>query len=483
MPFVDLKCNEKIPERGKHIYIHDPENIVIPACNIKTIPGDMTERGCAFAGARGVIGGPISDIIAMVHAPVGCAWFTWGTRRHLSDLYSWATPTRLANSAFNRRYCAVTDMQEKDVVFGGMKKLKQSCIEAFRLFPEARGMIIFTTCTTGLIGDDVQGVARQVEKEVGKLVFTAESPGCSGVSQSKGHHDFNTQFYRQVKALRQRRPELKMREEDKTPYDICLIGDYNMDWDLQVVKPLFEKIGVRVVAVFSGNERIENLVRMIDVKLNVVHCQRSAEYIAHMIRDGFKTPFIRVSLYGIEQTSEALRTTAAHFGLEERAEKVIAEEVARVEKALAFYRKKLAGKRIAIYVGGPRVWHWIRLMEELGMEVIAGACTFAHEDDYEKINARSKPGVLVIDSPNEFELEEMLVTLKPDLFLAGLKEKYLGRKIGIPTVNSHSYEKGPYAGFAGMVNFARDIYQGIYAPVWDFQDGMPEMPQGEAEDS
>lgn len=428
-----------------------------------------------------MIGGPIADIIAMVHAPVGCAWYTWGTRRHLSDLYAWATPTRLTNTSFNRRYCVVTDMQEKDVVFGGVKKLKQACLEAFRLFPEARGMIIFTTCTTGLIGDDVQAVARQVEKEVGKPVFTAESPGCSGVSQSKGHHDFNMQFYRQVKALRERRPELKMREEEKTPYDICLIGDYNMDWDLKVIKPLFEKIGVRVVAVFSGNERIENLIKMIDVKLNVVHCQRSAEYIAHMIKDGFDIPFIRVSLFGIEQTAEALRKTAAFFGLEDRAEKVIAEEVARVEKALAFYREKLAGKRIAIYVGGPRVWHWIRLMEELGMEVIAGACTFAHEDDYEKINTRHKRGILVIDAPNEFELEEMLVTLKPDLFLTGLKEKYLGRKMGIPTVNSHSYEKGPYAGFAGMVNFARDIYQGIYAPVWRFQNGLQERETEERE--
>jgi nitrogenase molybdenum-iron protein alpha chain len=64
----------------------------------------------------------------------------------------------------------------------------------------------------------------------------------------------------------------------------------------------------------------------------------------------------------------------------------------------------LSGKRIAIYVGGPRVWHWIKLMEELGMEVVSGACTFAHEDDYEKINARHKGGILVIDAPNEFEL-------------------------------------------------------------------------------
>jgi len=255
-----------------------------------------------------------------------------------------------------------------------------------------------------------------------------------------------------------------------------------MDWDLKAIRPLFEKIGVRVVTVFTGNERIENLIKMPDVKLNVVHCQRSAEYIAHMIKDGFDIPFIRVSLYGIQQTAEALRKTAAFFGLEERAEKVIAEELARVEKSLSFYREKLKGKRVAIYVGGPLVWHWIKLMEELGMTVVACACTFAHEDDYEKINARAPEGVLVIDNPNEFEIEEMLKTEKPDLFLTGLKEKYIARKMGIPTVNSHSYEKGPYAGFIGMVNFARDIYQGLYAPVWKYQWGIDSIPKKDEEE-
>jgi len=412
------------------------------------------------------VGGPITDVIHMVHAPVGCAWYTWGTRRHLSDLYTWALPGKLTNVAFNRRYCTCTDMEEKDVVFGGVKKLKQACLESFRMFPEAKGLFIYTTCTTGLIGDDVSAIARQVEEETGKFVFYAEAPGCSGVSQSKGHHVFNHQFYRQVRALRKRRPELCMKEEEKTPYDIVLVGEYNMDWDTKVILPLFEKIGVRVIATFTGNARIEDLIKIPDAKLNVVHCQRSATYIADLIKQGFEVPYIGVSLFGIEQTSNALRKTARFFGLEEKAEQVIAEETARVEKALAFYRERLQGKKVAIYVGAPRVWHWIKVMEELGMSVVACACTFAHEDDYEKINARAKDGVLVIDNPNEFEIEEMLHTYKPDLFLTGLKEKYIGRKMGIPTVNSHSYEKGPYAGYAGFVNFARDIYQGIYAPVW-----------------
>ena len=471
MPLITMKCDEKIPERGKHTYIFDPNDPTIPACNTNTLPGDMTERGCPFAGARGVVGGPIADVIHMVHAPVGCAWYTWGSRRNLSDLYTWALPGKLANVAFNRRYCVCTDMREEDVVFGGMKKLKQACLEALRLFPEAKGVYIYTTCTTGLIGDDIGAVAKQIRKETGKYVFYAEAPGCSGISQSKGHHVLNHQFYKQIRQLRKERPKLCMKEEEKTPYDIALIGEYNMDWDIKTILPLFEKIGVRVVAVFTGNARIEDLIKLPDVKLSVVHCQRSATYIAELIQEGYEVSHVGVSLFGIEQTSKALRDVAKFFGLEDKAEKVIEEETARVKKAIEFYRSKLEGKKVAIYVGAPRVWHWIKVMRELGMEVVACACTFAHEDDYEKINKNLKDikaeGVLVIDNPNEFEIEEMLEEYKPDVFLTGLKEKYVARKMGVATVNSHSYEKGPYAGYIGFVNFARDIYQGVCAPVWD----------------
>ncbi len=33
-------------------------------------------------------------------------------------------------------------------------------------------------------------------------------------------------------------------------------------------------------------------------------------------------------------------------------------------------------------------------------------------------------------------------------------------------MNGHTYDTGPYAGFVGMVNFARDIDKAINAPVW-----------------
>ncbi len=49
----------------------------------KTVPGIMSARGCAYAGAKGVVWGPIGDTIHVSHGPVGCGVYSWGTRRNL----------------------------------------------------------------------------------------------------------------------------------------------------------------------------------------------------------------------------------------------------------------------------------------------------------------------------------------------------------------------------------------------------------------
>ena len=51
MPMVLLECDKDIPERQKHIYLKAPNEDTrefLPIANAATIPGTLTERGCAF---------------------------------------------------------------------------------------------------------------------------------------------------------------------------------------------------------------------------------------------------------------------------------------------------------------------------------------------------------------------------------------------------------------------------------------------------
>ena len=83
-----------------------------------------------------------------------------------------------------------------------------------------------------------------------------------------------------------------------------------------------------------------------------------------------------------------------------------------------------------------------------------------------------------MDDPNSMELEEMISKDRPDLILAGIKEKYMAHKLGVPTIMIHSYENGPYIGFEGFVNLAKDMYSYIYNPIWN----MLEFEENPAEE-
>ena len=50
--------------------------------NIKSLPGVMTVRGCAYAGSKGVVWGPVKDMVHISHGPVGCGQYSWSQRRN-----------------------------------------------------------------------------------------------------------------------------------------------------------------------------------------------------------------------------------------------------------------------------------------------------------------------------------------------------------------------------------------------------------------
>jgi nitrogenase molybdenum-iron protein alpha chain len=80
-----------------------------------------------------------------------------------------------------------------------------------------------------------------------------------------------------------------------------------------------------------------------------------------------------------------------------------------------------------------------------------------------------KNGAMVVDDFNHFETEELLRLLKPDFFFSGIKDRYILQKAGTVSRQMHSYDySGPYAGFRGAVNFARDITMALYTPAWMF---------------
>ena len=56
---------------------------------------------------------------------------------------------------------------------------------------------------------------------------------------------------------------------------------------------------------------------------------------------------------------------------------------------------------------------------------------------------------------------------------------FMAHKLGVPCIMIHSYENGPYIGFEGFLNLARDMYSYIYNPIWkmlEFEENPQEEP-------
>jgi nitrogenase molybdenum-iron protein alpha chain len=81
----------------------------------------MSQRGCAYAGSKGVVWGPIKDMIHISHGPVGCGQYSRAGRRN------YYIGTTGVDTFVTMNF--TTDFTEKDIVFGGDKKLKKALEE------------------------------------------------------------------------------------------------------------------------------------------------------------------------------------------------------------------------------------------------------------------------------------------------------------------------------------------------------------------
>ena len=103
-------------KRAKQIILNKvSEEGLVPEIqsNVRTTPGLIGQRGCCYAGCKGVVLGPSRDIINITHGPIGCGFYSWLTRRNQTD------PDASPDGENFIPYCFSTDMQDEQIIFGG----------------------------------------------------------------------------------------------------------------------------------------------------------------------------------------------------------------------------------------------------------------------------------------------------------------------------------------------------------------------------
>ncbi len=388
----------------------------------------------------------IKDSVVIQHAPIGCAASQSFTSRYSRDLAA----RRGWKPEDPKSIC--TNLGERDMVFGGVERLADAIREAFERH-SPRVIFVATSCATGVIGDDVDGTARQLEEEIGIPVVPLHCEGFKSRHWSSGWDVIEHGILRRLV------PDRRHEKRDDLLNVIHLGGP-------DVFSPLVNPLGLQVNLVMGGNS-LERLADLSTAAATVTMCF-VLSYLATGLEQEYGVPEIRAPLpYGLDATDNWLRDIARVTKREHLVEAVIASERARIAPELERLRKALAGKKGFVAAGAAFAHGLIANLRELGV-VVDDAFSFHHDPSTDSRDPQQDSlGHLIqttgdiehftVSPDQHFQAHAALKRAKPDFVIcrhSGSMAILAGR-MGIPVLPIFYSNDG--LGYEGLLTIGRAI--------------------------
>lgn len=418
-------------------------------------PG-ASDGGCAFDGAQIALL-PIADVAHIVHGSIACAGSSWdnrGTRSSGPTLY---------------RIGMTTDLTEQDVIMGqGEKRLFHSVAQAIRDYSPA-AVFVYNTCVPALIGDDFEAVCRAASTHFNLPVVPVDSAGFYG-TKNLGNRLAGEAMFKYVIGTAE---PLPVAAESQRPgiqvHDINLIGEYNIAGEFWQVLPLLDELGLRILCTLSGDARFRQVQTMHRAEANMVVCAKALLNVARKMEEKYNIPWFEGSFYGVEDTSDALRSLASLLkdpDLTLRTEQLIHREETRIHELLSPWRKRLQGKRVLLYTGGVKSWSIVSALQDLGMEVVATGTKKSTEEDKQRIREIMGDKARMIEDGSPRALLDTIRDYDADMLIAGGRNMYTALKARIPFLDINQEREFGYAGYDGMLELARQLSLTLESPIW-----------------
>ncbi len=315
-----------------------------------------------------------------------------------------------------------------------------------------------------MIGDDIEAVCKAASKKFGKPVIPVNAPGFVG-PKNLGNKLAGEAILDHVIGTEE--------PEYTTPYDINIIGEYNLSGELWQVKPLLDELGLRILCCISGDARYKDVASSHRAKAAMMVCSKSMINIARKMEERYDIPFFEGSFYGIEDTSEALREISrlliekgAPAELMERTEALITREEARAWAGIAPYKARLSGKKVLLITGGVKSWSVVAALQEAGLEVVGTSVKKSTKEDKERIKEIMGEDAHMIDDMSPREMYKMLKEAKADIMLSGGRSQFVALKAKMPWLDINQERHHAYMGYVGMVALVKEIDKALSNPVW-----------------
>lgn len=395
----------------------------------------------------------IRDAAVVNHGALGCA----GDFANFNFIYRAGQAKR--GRPLRNAHLINSNILENDIVFGGESKLK-AAVRAARERFSPRVIFITTSCASGIIGDDVSGIAEELEAELGIPVVPVS---CEGFRSQIWASGFDAAYHailrRVVKPPRRKRPEL--------------VNVINF-WGEDIFTDLFGRLGLvpNYVVPFTD---IDQLERLSEAAATIQVCPTLGTYLAAGLEQQYGVIEVKAPPpYGLAPTDRWLRELGRVTGKEAEVEELIGAERERIAEELEYLRSRLKGLRGFIAAGAVHGHSIVAVLQELGIEVL-GATVWHHDpvldhgepagDTLSQLVADYGDFNFSVCDKQSYEMVNLLNRLRPDLFIVRHNGMSVwGAKLGIPTFLMGDEHFG--IGYQGLINYGHKILDAVTNPAF-----------------
>ncbi|WP_025692946.1 nitrogenase component 1 [Paenibacillus zanthoxyli] len=404
--------------------------------------------GCALEGVANVIAG-IKDVSIIIHSPQGCASTV-------------ATAFDKHEIDFTRRKVGCTRLFETDIIMGASEKLASMIREADRTF-NSKVMFIVGTCSADIIGEDIDGLCREMQPEIKARLIPVMAGGFRG--DSFAGIDMG------LEALLPLIPKQEIKLVNKVNL-ILPQSNLNPTWqaDLLWVKEVLREMGVDVLSVLPHNMALEELEEAGLASANILLSHDAGYKFVRKLEERHQIPFILGDVplpVGLSNTARWLRAAGGYFGAEEKAEEIITRGeklvVDTLRKRALMIIPRYRNCRVALSADATLGIGMVRMLfEELEM---IPELVLLHSGTQEArellVNELNELGLTsgVAFSVDGYQLKQAISEAKTDVVIGSAWEKYMAEEAGIKTsfdllspTNRDVYMDRAYFGYEGMLN-------------------------------
>ena len=265
---------------------------------------DKQRYKCALAAMQTVQA--IDRALPVLHSGPGCA-------QKLSD-------TTGSSGYFSPNIFPCTSINEKDVVFGGVKKLNSTIENALKVI-DADLYVVLTGCIPEIVGDDSGEVVSRFE-DAYKPVIYAPTAGFKG-NNYKGHEQVVDAIIEQYLKKSDKKQKGLVNIWADVPYqDLFWLGN------LRALENLVSELGLTPNTIFGYNRGIENINKIPEAEFNLLVSPWVGLSNVKKMERKFGTPYLHYPTLpiGATETSKFLREVGKFAGVDEaKVEAVIKE--------------------------------------------------------------------------------------------------------------------------------------------------------------